>query len=69
VCFNDSASELLITESFFFIYLVSECTFRDLDFPYWIGISTPSKIEKYVLVFGLYRVQNVFSNLQKSIGN
>ena len=53
----------------FFRYLASGCSFHGLHISDQIGISTASKIKKYVLVFGLPSVQNVFPNIQKSSGN
>ena len=53
----------------FFRYLASGCTFHEQHVTFRIGISTASKIEKHVLVFGLPSGQNVFRNLQKSGGN
>jgi len=53
----------------FYSYLLSGCSFHELRISLRIGISTASKIEKYVVVFGLPCCQNVFPNLQKSSGN
>ena len=71
MCFNDSTSdqENYQLQDSFFRYLASGCNFHELHFSYRIGISTASKIEKYVLVFGLLCFLNVFPNLQKSSGN
>jgi len=46
----------------FYRYLASGCSFHGLHIYFWIGIVTASKTEKYVLVFGLLCVQNVFPN-------
>ena len=53
----------------FYRYLASGCSFRGLHISFRIGVATASKIQKYVLVFGLPCVQNIFPNLQNSSGN